>query len=240
MFRRRRPYVFAEDVADSRATTGRDLVGPHLEADQRVRPEGLGDRNVGGVAPLRDQDAADPRHVVARIEHLPVAADIGLEPAGEIAGGPRLRRADVAEIAGAIARRNVHAAAERDGEMGVVAADALALVVGFPRGLGGARMLVAERDVTMDVIADRLHPRPARRRILEQLPGDIRQPVGLAIPAAEQINQRIRRQVLDRMLNRRGNHGIGQAAVADDAVGVKAHAPAGATIRLHQLPNMSR
>src|SRR5438034_11296395 len=76
----------------------RDLVGPHLETDQRVRSEGLGDRNVGGIASLRDQDAADPRHVVAGIEGVPVPAEIGFEPAGEVAGGPGLWRAHVAEI----------------------------------------------------------------------------------------------------------------------------------------------
>ena len=62
-----------------------DLVGPHLETDQRVRPERLGDRNVGGVAALCDQYAADPRHEVAGIERVPAAAEIGLEPAGEVA-----------------------------------------------------------------------------------------------------------------------------------------------------------
>src|SRR6201995_4722531 len=106
-----------------------NLVGPHLEALQRVRPERLGDRHVGGVASLRNQHAADPRLVVARIESVPAAAEIGLEPAGEIADRPRLRRADVAEIAGAIARRNVHAAAEGDRQMRIVAAHALALIV---------------------------------------------------------------------------------------------------------------
>src|SRR3982750_558052 len=64
------------------ARSGGDLVGPDLETRQRIRAESLGDRNVGGVAALRDQDAADPRHVVARVEHVPASADIGFEPAG--------------------------------------------------------------------------------------------------------------------------------------------------------------
>src|SRR6185369_3645300 len=76
----------------------RHLVGPDLEPGQCVWPEGLGDRHIGSVAPLRDQDAADPGLVVARIEGAPVPAEIGFEPAGEIAYGPRFRRADVAEI----------------------------------------------------------------------------------------------------------------------------------------------
>src|SRR5215207_5696134 len=167
----------------------RNLVGPDLEAGQGVWPEGLGDRHIGSVAPLRDQDAADPGHVVARIEGAPVPAEIGLEPAGEIAHGPGFWRADIAEIAGAIARRNVHAAAERDGEMGVIATDALAFCISLPRRPRGARVLVSEGDVTVDEVADRLNPGPARWCLLEQLPGDVRKPVGLAIAAAEQIDQ---------------------------------------------------
>src|SRR6185437_844677 len=62
-----------------------DLIGPDGEADQRVRPECLGDWNVGGVAASRDQDTTDPRNVVARIERVPAIADIGFEPAGKIA-----------------------------------------------------------------------------------------------------------------------------------------------------------
>jgi hypothetical protein len=60
------------------------LVGPDLEAYQGVRPECMGDRNIGGIASLRDQHAADTRDVVTRIEHVPAPADIGFEPAGEV------------------------------------------------------------------------------------------------------------------------------------------------------------
>jgi hypothetical protein len=88
-------------------------------------------------------------------------------------------------------------------------------------------VLISERDVTVDEIADRLDPRPARRRFLEQLPGDFRKPVGLAIAAAEQIDQGVRGQILDRMLNCGSKHRIGQAAVAHDAVAGKAHAAGG-------------
>src|SRR6202166_4995060 len=104
----------------------RDLVGPNPEADQRVRSECLGNRNVRGVTALGDQDAADPRNVVARIESVPAAAEIGLEPGGKISRRPGQGHADLAEIAGAISRRNVHAAAERDGKVRIVAADTLA------------------------------------------------------------------------------------------------------------------
>src|SRR6478735_4923178 len=93
---------------DGSKIPSRDLVGPDLEADECVRPERLGDRDIGSIAPLRNQDATDPRHVVARIEGAPMAADIGLKPAGEISHGPGFWRADIAEIPRTISRGNVH------------------------------------------------------------------------------------------------------------------------------------
>jgi hypothetical protein len=42
-------------------------------------PERLRDWNIGGIAPLRDQNTADPRHVVARIEGAPVPAEFSSE-----------------------------------------------------------------------------------------------------------------------------------------------------------------
>ena len=56
-------------------------------------------------------------------------------------GDGSARHADIAQIAGAIARRDIHAAAERDRQMGEVAADAFALGIAFRRGAVGAGML---------------------------------------------------------------------------------------------------
>src|SRR5258706_15378415 len=109
-------------TASSLATL-HDLISPDFKADQGVWPEGLGDWNVCGIAALGDQDAADPRNVVARIEGVPAAADKGFEPAGEIPRGVGRRHADVAEIARAIPRWNVQAAAEREGQGRVAASD---------------------------------------------------------------------------------------------------------------------
>src|SRR6202035_4600717 len=111
----------------------RHFVGPDFKADERVRSERLGNGNVVGVAALGDQHRTDPRHVVAGVEGVPMATEIGLEPAGEITRGVGRRHADIAEIACAVSRGNIHAAAERDRKMRVVAADALALAEYFPR-----------------------------------------------------------------------------------------------------------
>ncbi len=84
-------------------------------------------------------------------------------------------------------------------------------------------MIVPEDDVRMDEIADGLDPRPARLRLLEQFPGDIGQAIGFAITAAQQIHQRVRRQVFDGMLACAGKNRIRQTVVANDAVGGEPH-----------------
>ena len=52
---------------------------------------------------------------------------------------------------------------KRDRQVGEVAAHAPPLLVGVPGGPGRAGVLVAEGDVIVDVVADRLHAAPARR-----------------------------------------------------------------------------
>src|ERR1700744_4666755 len=178
-----------------------DLVGPYLKADKGVRSEGLGDGNVRSIAPLGDQDTADPRNVVACIECVPAAAEIRLEPAGEVARGIRWWHADITEIARAIPGRDVHAAAERNGQMRVVSANSSSLVEGIPRRHRRARVLVAKADVIVHEVADRLHPRPTRRGFPKQLPRGVGKPVSFAITAAEKIDDRVRWQILDCMLN---------------------------------------
>jgi hypothetical protein len=69
-------------------------------------------------------DAADPRLAKAGIEREPPAVEIDFVPGTEIHQFGFDGRADVAEITGAIARRDVHPAARHDGKMGDVATDA--------------------------------------------------------------------------------------------------------------------
>jgi hypothetical protein len=51
-------------------------------------------------------------------------------------------------------------------------------------------MLIAELDVPVHKIADRLHARPSGRACAEALPGNLAELVGLAISAAEQVDER--------------------------------------------------
>src|SRR5580704_2719252 len=131
-------------AAPPRQPSSGDLVGPDPEGLEGVGTEGGGDRDVGGVTAARDEDASDAGDVVSRIERVPGTSEIGLEPSGEVHRRGVLGDADVAEIPGAIARGDVQATAEGDGQVGEVAADTLALVEGLPGGLGGAGELIAE------------------------------------------------------------------------------------------------
>src|SRR5271166_2696504 len=127
---------------------------------------------------------------------------------------------------GAIACRNVHAAAECDSKVRVVTTNTLGFFEDLPGGHGLARMLVAEGDVAMDEIADRLDARPSRRRAFEEFPGHRGQAVGLAVTAAQEKDQRLGRQVLDRVLSGRRDNYIRQAGIMNDAISRQTH-PAG-------------
>src|SRR5471030_1283636 len=149
------------------------LFANHIEFEQFGGAEGIADRNIGGIAASRHQHAAHSRNVVARIESLPGSADKRLEPRGEIHCRVGRRHTGVADIPRAIAGRNVHRAAQRDGQMREVAAYALTLVIRFPRGLGRPRVRVIEHNVVMHEVTDSLYSRASQWRIAERFPGEV-------------------------------------------------------------------
>jgi hypothetical protein len=222
---RRQPISpFSELGSGSRR---RNLIGPDLETDQRIGAEGVGYRHVGGVSALRDEDAADTRRVVAWIERVPSPAEIGFEPAGKIHRTKGLLHTDVAEVAGTVARRNVHAAAEGDGKVRVVPANAPGVVEDVEGRLCCTGVLVAEGDVAVDEIADGLDPVPTQGRLAKQVPGRFRQSVGLAVAAAKEKRQGFGGQVLNRVLTGPRRRNVGPPSIIDDAVGPQAEPASG-------------
>src|SRR3954470_2495845 len=167
----------------------RYFFGYNFEADQGVRPERQGQGNIGSVSPTRNQNPTDPRIVVARIEGVPPPPEKHLDPGREIHGCIGWRKPDVTDVPCAVAGRDIQAAAERKRQMGVVAADPALLGVGLSGRAGRARVLVAERDMVVNEVADRLHARPARPCRAEQPPGLVRQAIGFAVAAPEQKQQ---------------------------------------------------
>src|SRR5580658_10462647 len=94
------------------SVVGGHLVGPDLEADERIGSERRSDGDVDGVAAPGHQHPSDPWRVVAGVEGVPATSEIGLEPGGEIHRAVGRGHSDVAKITGAVARRHVQAPAQ--------------------------------------------------------------------------------------------------------------------------------
>ena len=142
-----------------------NLVGTSFEAFEDIGPEGIAYCDVGCIAAPGDKHAADPRDVISRIERMPCAAEINFEPTGKVHGSVRRGRADIAKVAGAIARGDVHAAAKRDGKVRIVAADADTFIKGFPGGPRGSGLVIIKCDMVMNEVTDALNKLPAGRQM---------------------------------------------------------------------------
>ena len=153
------------------------------------------------------------------VERVPATVEPRVEPAGEVHRTVRRRHADVAEIARAVARRDVHAPAERDRKMGVVAADARSSPRRPPTPSWSAARAGSRTRCGVDEIADRLDATPAGRGVAEQLPGDRQQALGIAVAAPEQKDQRLLGQRLDRRLLRARRDDVRQSGVVDQRIG---------------------
>jgi hypothetical protein len=130
------------------------------------------DCNVRCIATFCHQDPSYARRVVASIECIPATPEIGFLPGTEVHGRWIPRHPDVTQIARAVARRDVHAAAKSDGKMGEVPTHAEPLSVGIPRSFGWAGMLVTERNAIVNEVADRLYKRPPLGDLPKQGPSD--------------------------------------------------------------------
>src|SRR6267378_7824326 len=138
------PRAIAVVVTTASRSRRRYLISPDLEAAERIGPERRGYGDVDRIAAPCHQHSPDPRHVVARVEGIPASSEIRLEPSGEIWRAVGWRCTHVAEIAGAVPRRNVHASAEGNSKMCVIAADPAPLVERFPGCSCRAGMLIAK------------------------------------------------------------------------------------------------
>jgi hypothetical protein len=101
-------------------------------------------------------------------------------PAERVAG------ADVAQISGAVAGRNVQGPAERDRQTRIVAANPATFLVGFRGCPRHPRVLVTEIDA---LIADRLDARPTGHRIFEKSPSQVQQSIAVAETTREKEDE---------------------------------------------------
>ena len=178
-----------------------NFVGPDEEFFEVGDAEAGGEGDVGGVAAVGHEDAADAGFVVAGVEGPPAIPEIDFEPGAEIHGAGNGGNADVAEVTGDVAGGDVHAAAEGDGQMREIAADPEALAIAFGSGARVAGELVTELDVVVDEITNRLHPAPAERGVAEELPGGVLENIHFAVTAGQQEGEAFDGEFLDRVLN---------------------------------------
>ncbi len=160
--------------------------------------------------------------------------------AAKSSGRVGLGFAELAQIAGAVAGRDVHATAKRDRQMREIAADTVPPGQRLRRRARRVGLHVVERDGCVHEVADRLHPRPARRRALEQAPRLVRQDIRVAVAAAKKIDQRLEGQILHGRCAASGATGSGSPLSRKIPSVDNVKSPAGATIRVHQFPNPSR
>jgi len=146
-------------------------------------------RNISGVAASCDQYATNSRAIVPRIECIPFASDEYLKPCAKVHGSRIPRHANISKITCAISGRDVHAATQRNAEMSEISADANPLLVAFRGRAIGSRVMITELDSIVDVIANRLNALPSVN-MAELGPSEIAQLLGIAVSAAEQIDQR--------------------------------------------------
>ena len=123
--------------------------------------------------------------IVTRIKRVPTTVQKNLEPRAEVHGRRIAGHPDVAKVSGAVSRRNIHAAAERDRQMSEVATDTYPFLVALGRCPVTSGMVVSECDANMNVIADCLNPLPAAADPAEQRPCLIRKFLCIAISASQ-------------------------------------------------------
>jgi hypothetical protein len=132
-------------------------LGDDFKARKLGDPKGGRYRDVRGVTTAAHDNAAYAGIVVARVYGIPTAIEKDFSPGAEIHGIGINRNADVAEIASAIPRGNIHAPADHDGEMREVAAYTDAFVHGIAGAAGGTRIGITEPYLCVHEIANRLH-----------------------------------------------------------------------------------
>jgi len=102
--------------------------------------------------------------------------------------------------------------------MCVVPANAGTLVKGSGGAAIGSGILIVERNMPVDIVANSLYAGVTRRNGSEELPCGIGQEVRFAVAASEQKDEYVFGQILDGILSCAEDHLIWQAGVSDDAI----------------------
>ena len=111
--------------------------------------------DIAGVTTASNNGAPDPSAVVARIKRKPATAEVNLHPGAKVHRIRRRGNANIAEIAGDIASRNVQTATKRDRQVRKIPTHTDALAKGLQRRAIRSRLLIVELDMLMNEVS---HP----------------------------------------------------------------------------------
>jgi hypothetical protein len=156
---------------------------------------------------------------------VPLPTQKDLDPGSKILRRMRRRKADVADVAGTIASWDVEASAKSKRQMSVVATHAALFLKRLGSRTRRARVLVAEGDMVVHVVADRLHAGPAQRRCSEEAPSHVGETIRLAVPASQKEEQGFCGEILDLNLLSTGIRRVPPAAIADDGFSLQGDPP---------------
>jgi len=164
-----------------------DLIGPNFKPLELGLAVDGGKGAIDGVEALRNFDTADAGDVEARVVSAPMLAEENFEIGVEIHWRAGVLKTDVGQMSGDVAGGDVEAPAERDGDVGEIAADAEALDQDFRRGNVGAARTKAVLDIVVGPVADGLDALHAVFDVAELQPREIEDLVGVDITAGERV-----------------------------------------------------
>src|SRR4051794_25064662 len=137
--------------------------GRDTKVDQDIRTECEGQRHIGCIPAAGDQNPTDPWIIVAWVKRVPAPAQKDFNPGRKILRRMRRRKSDVADVACAIASRDIEAPAECKSEMSIVATHTLLFLKRLGSCARWPRVLVAKGDMIVHIVADGLHASPSWR-----------------------------------------------------------------------------
>lgn len=163
---------------------GRGFIGQHFKTGQLARTERRGNRNVSRIPSMGHQNASDAGNIVSGVKSVPAVPKEDLKPGAKIHRRRVGRNPDIPQIACAVSRRDVHAAAQSDCKMCKVPANTPPGFVGLPCGFRGISVLVTELKMLVHVVANRLDQRPSFGVISKSRPSKLDKAIRLAITTA--------------------------------------------------------
>jgi histidinol-phosphate/aromatic aminotransferase/cobyric acid decarboxylase-like protein len=179
-----------------------DFLGHYFEFLELVLAEGHRDRDITGIPASTNNDSSNPALIVSGIKRIPAFAEKDLEPGAEIHRIRKWRNADVPQIAGDVACRDVETTTKRDGQVSKIATDSDSLPEGFQCGSVRSSLQIIEFQVLVNKVTDSLNPGPAQRRPAKCLPGEIQQlAIDRTVTARQKVDEFLHGDLVDFMLD---------------------------------------